>query len=92
MARTNADNPDLSVWVTGFEAITSSNFARINLKVSGFEIDRNNFAIVAFFDLRSHLGLVNFITTTSVFFLGIAGVSNCHRITIDFSIFSSIVA
>jgi hypothetical protein len=38
MARTNADNPDLSVWVTGFEAIASHDFTCINFKGSGFNV------------------------------------------------------
>jgi hypothetical protein len=38
MAGTNPNHPDLSVRVTDFQAIASSNFTRIDFKVSGFEI------------------------------------------------------
>jgi hypothetical protein len=50
MTGTNTDNPDLSVRVSGFKAIASSNFTRINLKVADFEVDRHNFPVIAFFD------------------------------------------
>lgn len=50
MTGTNTDNPDLSVRVSGFKAIASSNFTRINLKVAGFEVDRHNFPVITFFD------------------------------------------
>jgi hypothetical protein len=67
MARTNADNPDLSVWVTDFEASfilkgfanASRYFTCINFKGSGFNIDRHNLAVIAFFDLRTHLRFIN---------------------------------
>jgi hypothetical protein len=40
VAGTNADNPNLSVRVTGFEAIAGSNFTGIDFKGSGFEVVR----------------------------------------------------
>jgi hypothetical protein len=80
MARTNADNPDLSVRLTSFKAIASRNFALIHLKISGFDVDRNNSAMVAFFDLLAHVRLINLITTSSKFFFAVAGLSNCHRL------------
>jgi hypothetical protein len=52
MTRTNANNPDLGIGMKGFEAIASSNFAPIDFKSSGFNIDRHNFAMIAFLDLR----------------------------------------
>jgi hypothetical protein len=52
MARTNANHPDLSFRVTGFESIASSDFTSIDFKGSGFEIDRYDLAMITFFDLR----------------------------------------
>jgi hypothetical protein len=46
MARANTDNPNLSVWMMGFKAIASGNFALINFKVLGFEIDCHDFAVI----------------------------------------------
>jgi hypothetical protein len=55
MTGTDANYPDLSIRVTGFKSIASSNFTLIDLKGSGFEVDRHNLPMIAFFDLRSHL-------------------------------------
>jgi hypothetical protein len=77
MARTNPDNPDLSMRVTGFKPIAGSNFTGINLKVSRFKIDRHNFAMIACLYLRSHLRLIDLIPTTGKLFLAISGLSNC---------------
>jgi hypothetical protein len=46
MARTNADNPDLSVWITGFEAIAGCDFTCIDFKSSGFDVDRHNLTMI----------------------------------------------
>jgi predicted RNase H-like HicB family nuclease len=69
----------LSIWVTGFKAITGSYFTRINLKVSCFEINRHNIAMIALFDLRSYLRLIERIAPLGKLFLAISGLSNCHR-------------
>jgi hypothetical protein len=78
MARTNANYPNLSVWVAGFEAIAGSNLTRIQFKISGFNVDRHNFAVIACFNLGSHLSFVDFIATACKFFFAISGLSNCH--------------
>jgi hypothetical protein len=64
--------------MAGFEAIAGSYFTRINFKVSCFKIDRHNLAMITFFDLRSNLRFIDFITTPSKFFFAISGLSNCH--------------
>jgi hypothetical protein len=79
MTRANADNPDLSIGVTGFKAIACSNFAPIDFKISGFDVDRYNLAVVLCFDLRTHLSLVDFVTTPSKFFFAVSGLSYCHN-------------
>jgi hypothetical protein len=63
VARANANNPDLSVWMTGFEASlilrgfanAGKNFAFIHFKIPRFEVDHHNFSMIACFDLRSNL-------------------------------------
>jgi transposase-like protein len=40
MARANADNSNLSLWVTGFEAIAGSNLTRIDFKSFSFGVNR----------------------------------------------------
>ena len=41
--------------MTSLKTIAGSYFTRINLKVSCFDIDRHNLAMIAFLDLRAHL-------------------------------------
>jgi hypothetical protein len=38
MARTNTNDPDLSLWIMSFKAIASRNFTGIDFKGSGFEV------------------------------------------------------
>jgi hypothetical protein len=49
-----------------------------HLEGSGVNIDRDNLSIVAVFDLRSNLRLVQCMTTLGEFFFAISGLSNCH--------------
>ena len=49
MAGTNADDPDLSIWVTIFKSLASSNFTFIDLKVASFKIDRHNLTTIVLF-------------------------------------------
>jgi hypothetical protein len=79
MARTNADNPDLSFWVTGFKATTGSDFTCIDFEGSGFDVDRHNLAMIACFDLWAYLRLIDLIATVRELFFTISGLSNCHQ-------------
>jgi hypothetical protein len=87
VARANANDPNLSVGVTGFEAIASCNFAPIDFKISGFNVDRDDFPVIALRDLRTHLRFINLITTLSKFLFAVSGLalsgvevlSNCHQ-------------
>jgi hypothetical protein len=76
--RTNANYPNLSIGVTDFETIASSNFALIHFKIPGFDVDRYNLTTIAFLDLRSHLSFINVIATSSKFLFAVARLSNCH--------------
>jgi hypothetical protein len=76
MTRTDTDDPNLRIGITGFEAIASRYFTRINLEGSGFNIDRHNFAMVAFFDLRPYLSLIDCVATLGKFFFAVAGLSS----------------
>jgi hypothetical protein len=87
MARANADNPDLSIWVTGFEAIAGSNFTRVNFKVSSFDVDRHNLAMIAFLNLGPHLRFINLIAPSSELFFTVAGLSDCHGLALVLSSF-----
>jgi hypothetical protein len=80
MARADADNPNLSLWVMGFKAIAGSNLTRVNLKGSGFEVNRYNFSMIACFDLRAHLSFIKLVTTSSKFFFAVAGLPNSHQL------------
>jgi hypothetical protein len=59
-----------------FEAIAGSNFTRVNFKGSSFDINCGNLAMIARFDLRSHLGFIDFITALSKFLFAIPELSN----------------
>jgi hypothetical protein len=79
MTGTNANHPDLSVRVTGFQAITSGYLTGIDLEGSSFKVDRHNLAMIALFNLLTHLRLINLIATLSKFFFAVAGLPNRHR-------------
>jgi hypothetical protein len=79
MTRTNPHNPDLSIWATGFKAIAGSNLALIDFKISGFDVDRDNLAVVAFLNLLAYLRFINLIAASSKFFFAVPGLSDCHQ-------------
>jgi hypothetical protein len=74
VARANANHPNLSIGITRFEAITSSNFAFANLKVSCFKRDHHNFAVIPWLYLRFDLGFVEIITSPLPILLCCSGV------------------
>jgi hypothetical protein len=51
-----------------------------DFKGSGFNVDRYNPAMVAFLNLRSHLRLVELITTSRKFFFAVARLPDCHSL------------
>jgi hypothetical protein len=65
---TDADNPNLSVWVICFEAIANSYFTRVNFKSSSVEIDRYNFAAIAGFKQGAYLSFVDKLASLGKFF------------------------
>jgi hypothetical protein len=88
MTGTDANHPNLSVWATGFKAIAGSNLTCINLKVSSFNVDRHNSAIIPFLDLRTHLSFINLIATSSKLFFAVEGLSSCYRLDLGSKITS----
>ena len=49
-----------------------------NFKGSTFDVDRDDFAVVVCFDLRSDLGFVKGVAALGGFFFGVRGIENCH--------------
>jgi hypothetical protein len=80
MARTNADHPDLSIRVTDFKTIASSDFTSINLKVSSFKVDRNYLPMITFFDLSAHFCLIKCFAELGELLFAISGLSDSHGV------------
>jgi hypothetical protein len=78
MARTNTNHPDLSSGIAGLKAITSSDFTSINFKVSSFQINRHDLAMIAWLYLTTHLSLINRIATLGELLFAKAGLPECH--------------
>jgi hypothetical protein len=74
----NPNTKDLGVRAP-YQQFLGGNKAFIgHLEGSGVNIDRDNFAMVAVFDLRSDLRLVQRMAALSKFFFAISGLSDCH--------------
>jgi hypothetical protein len=71
LTRTSRNHPDWGIWATSFKAITSGYFTRVNFKVSSFESDCHNLAMITLLDLRTYLGLINLIAASGKFFFAV---------------------
>jgi hypothetical protein len=78
VAGTNANNPDLSIWVMSFKSSAGSYFTRINFKGSSVDIDRDYLTSIVCVELRSNLSLIDLIAMLGKFFFAISW-SNCHH-------------
>lgn len=65
----DADDPDLGIGPSGFQAAARGCFVRIDLPIAGFDVDRHNLPGATGFDLRADLLFVPFIAAPSEFFL-----------------------
>jgi len=74
----NADKPCLSIGIFGKKKVGGGGDIFSNFKSPGFDINSNNFTVIACFDLRLYLRLINFISTPGKFFFAISGLPNCH--------------
>jgi hypothetical protein len=88
----NPNKPCLGIRVLGKKSIGCGYDIVSDLKSPGFNIDRHNLPVIAFFDLLTNLWLIQSIAVLGEFFFAISGLSNCHRldlvstIPLDFSL------
>jgi len=75
----NADNPRLGIRKSLKKPISCSQDFVCNLKGSRFNVDCHNFAMIACFNLRSYLRLIERIASLGKLFLAISRLSNCHQ-------------
>ena len=64
--------------MASLKTITSGDCTRINFKVSSFQINRHNLAMIAWLDLATHLSLINRIATSGELLFAIPELSECH--------------
>jgi hypothetical protein len=78
MTRANPHHPYLGLRTTGFETSTGRYFASINFKISGFDVDRHDSALIVGLNLRAHLRFIDLISPSRKFFFTGVGLPNCH--------------
>jgi hypothetical protein len=76
----NADNPRLGIGETLEQAIGGRQYVVRDFKGSSFNVDRHYLPVITFFDLRSHLCLIEGIAALGKLFFAISGLSNCHGV------------
>ena len=75
---TDPDAPDLGVRVMGQEAIAGSEAVLGELEGATVDVDGNNLAAIAGFDLWAHLSFVEFGAEPSVLFFAVARLADGH--------------
>jgi hypothetical protein len=71
IAGADPPQPYLSVWNPSQKPIRGSQFVPVNLVCSGFDIDRNESALVSLFQNGAKLTFVNRVPSASEFFFGV---------------------
>jgi hypothetical protein len=79
-AMANADKPGLGVGLPEQEPIGCDQGIIIDFKITGFNVDRDDFAVVIGFDLRSNLGFVQCLAALGKFFFAIARLTDSHGV------------
>ena len=67
----NAPQPYLSVWDSSQEAIRGNEFIAVNLVGSGFDINRNEFAVVLFLQSGANLRFIDCIPEAGKIFFAV---------------------
>jgi hypothetical protein len=63
----------------------------INLKISSFDVDRYDFALVTSFDLLPNARLIKFLPASGYLFFAVTSLADCHRHDLNFKINPSIL-
>jgi hypothetical protein len=85
----DANDPRLGIGNALKEAIGCVQNFVCDFKGSGFDVDRDNLAMITLLDLGTHLRLINLITTLGKLFLAVSGLSNCHDFAFTKGVISS---
>ena len=80
-AMTDADAPDLCVRQSGQEPVRGGQPVFGHLVLAGIDVDGDDVAIVAGFDLGANLPLVNFLAKPGMFFLAVSWLADHGRVT-----------
>src|SRR3989442_2882071 len=76
--RTDADEPRWGIWVASQQLVGSREEVFCHLVGAGFDIDSNDLAFIAGFDLRTYLTLIDLVPTACELFFAIPPVSHGH--------------
>src|SRR5437667_9419554 len=79
--RADAHKPGLGIWVTRQEAVGSREDVFCHFVGARFNIDRHDLAVIAGFDLRTDLALIELVATTCELFFAVPWLSHGHRST-----------
>jgi hypothetical protein len=77
-AMSDPNYPRLGIGASLKQSVCSRHNISIDFKISGFDVDRHNFAIVARFDLLPNARLIKFLPTPSDLFFAVTSLADCH--------------
>jgi hypothetical protein len=75
----NPNHPRLSIGVLLKQAIGCRYDIFIDLKGSGFDVDRYNLTFISSLDLLPNAGVIACLSTLSHIFFTVTALANCHR-------------
>jgi hypothetical protein len=75
------EEPYLGVRMPGKKAVGSHNGVLSYLECTGFDIDSEDFALVALLHLGTYLALIDFIAASGGLFFAITRMSHCHGVS-----------
>jgi hypothetical protein len=90
-AMSNPNSKRLGIGIALKQPISCSYDRFINLKTSGFDVDRYDFALVASFDLLPNARLIKFLPPLGYLLFAVTSLADCHRHDLDFKINPSIL-
>jgi hypothetical protein len=72
------NDPWLGVGFSFVEPIDGFHWGVCDFKGTGFDVDGDYFAVIAFFNVGTYLRVVDFVAASGKLFFAVAGLSNFH--------------
>jgi hypothetical protein len=78
-ATPNPNSPRLSIGMAFKQPFGRSYKCFIDLKISGFDVDRHKFVFISSFNLLTNARLIEFLPTSSYLFFAVTSLADCHK-------------